>query len=50
MLLQSNDGSVMGQPKLSKAMVIAGTINYIKKIDQEGLVLQDENDRLRTHL
>ncbi|KAH6622265.1 hypothetical protein C7974DRAFT_219264 [Boeremia exigua] len=50
MLLQSNNGSVMGQPKPSKAMVIAGAINYIEKMEQEGRVLQDENDRLRARL
>ncbi|KAF2865394.1 hypothetical protein BDV95DRAFT_258963 [Massariosphaeria phaeospora] len=45
-LLQSEDGVAVGQPKPSKAMVLAGAIEYIKKIERERDLLKDENDRL----
>ena len=47
MVLQSGDDIVMGQRKQSKAMVLASAINYIKKIEQERDVLQNENDAFR---
>ncbi|KAF2256865.1 hypothetical protein BU26DRAFT_499478 [Trematosphaeria pertusa] len=46
-LPQSEEGGVMGQPKPSKAMVLAGAIDYIKKIEKERDMYREENDRLR---
>ena len=36
----------MGQPKPSKAMVLAGAIEYIRKIERERDELLEENLRL----
>lgn len=36
----------MRQPKLSKAMVLAGAIDYIKKIEKERDMYREENERL----
>lgn len=36
----------MGQPKPSKAMVLAGAIEYIRKIERERDALLEENERL----
>lgn len=38
----------MGQPKPSKAMVLAGAIEYIRKIEKERDELKEENSRLRS--
>lgn len=46
-LPQCEEGGVMGQPKPSKAMVLAGAIDYIKKIERERDLYREENDRLR---
>lgn len=47
MLSRGDVGSGMGEAKPSKAMVLAGAIDYIKKVEQERDMLQDENARLR---
>lgn len=47
-LPQSDEGGVMGQPKPSKAMVLAGAIEYIRKIEKERDELKEENSRLRS--
>ncbi|PSN61298.1 hypothetical protein BS50DRAFT_157774 [Corynespora cassiicola Philippines] len=46
-LPQSDEGGVMGQPKPSKAMVLAGAIDYIKKIEREREMLLAEVEALR---
>lgn len=46
-LPQSDEGGVMGQPKPSKAMVLAGAIEYIKKVERERDMLRDECERLK---
>lgn len=46
-LLQSEEGGVIGQPKPSKAMVLASAIDYVKKIENERDMYRDENERLR---
>jgi hypothetical protein len=46
-LLQSHEGSGIGQSKPSKSMVIAAAINHIEMIENERNVLQKENDELR---
>tara|TARA_R110002003_G_scaffold9_16_gene513 strand:- start:17818 stop:18729 length:912 start_codon:yes stop_codon:yes gene_type:complete len=46
-LPQSEDGGGMGQPKPSKAMVLSGAIDYIKRIEKERDALLDEVDRLK---
>lgn len=46
-LPQSDEANVMGQPKPSKAMVLAGAIDYIKRIERERDAALDELDRLR---
>jgi hypothetical protein len=45
-LPQSDEGQLMGQPKPSKAMVLAGAIEYIRKIERERDALLEENERL----
>lgn len=47
-LQQSGDGGVMGQLKPSKAMILAGAIDYIKKIELERDMYREETDRLRS--
>jgi len=37
----------MGQPKPSKAMVLASAIEYIQKLETERDALRVDNDRLR---
>lgn len=46
-LPQSDEAGAMGQPKPSKAMVLASAIEYIRKIEAERDGLKLENDRLR---
>jgi hypothetical protein len=46
-LPQSDDGSAMGQPKPSKAMILSGAIDYIKQIEKERDALKEEVERLR---
>lgn len=46
-LPQGEEGIAMGTPKPSKAMVLAGAIEYIKRLERERDGLVDENDRLR---
>ncbi|KAF2708481.1 hypothetical protein K504DRAFT_468813 [Pleomassaria siparia CBS 279.74] len=45
-LPQSDEGASMGQPKPSKAMVLAGAIEYIRSIERERDELREENERL----
>lgn len=37
----------MGHPKPIKAMVFAGAIDYIKRIENESNMYQEENEKLR---
>ncbi|KAF9698605.1 hypothetical protein EKO04_003388 [Ascochyta lentis] len=46
-LPQSNEAGAMGQPKPSKATVLASAIEYIRKIEAERDMLKVENERLR---
>jgi hypothetical protein len=46
-LPQSDEAGAMGQPKPSKATVLASAIEYIKTIERERDALQAENERLR---
>ena len=46
-LPQSNEAGAMGQPKPSKAMVLASAIEYIRKLETERDTLKFENERLR---
>ncbi|KAJ4311025.1 hypothetical protein N0V94_008151 [Neodidymelliopsis sp. IMI 364377] len=46
-LPQSDEAGAMGQPKPSKAMVLASAIEYIRKIEAERDMLKLENERLR---
>jgi hypothetical protein len=46
-LLQSVEGEVMGQPKPSKAIVLASAIDYIKKTEKERDMYREEGGRLR---
>ncbi|KAF2036405.1 hypothetical protein EK21DRAFT_52454 [Setomelanomma holmii] len=46
-LPQSEVAGGMGQPKPSKAMVLAGAIDYIKRIEKERDALLDELDQLK---
>lgn len=46
-LPQSDEAGAMGQPKPSKAMVLASAIEYIRKIETERDVLKAENEKLR---
>lgn len=46
-LLQSHEGSSIGQPKPSKSMVIVAAINHIEMITQERNILQEKNDEIR---
>lgn len=46
-LPQSDEASVMGQPKPSKAMVLSSAIEYIRRIEEERDALKEENDRLK---
>lgn len=48
-LLQSHDGSGIGQPKPSKSMVIAAAIKHIEMVTQERDMLQSENDEIREY-
>jgi hypothetical protein len=48
-LLQSHDGSGIGQPKPSKSMVIAAAIKHIEMVTQERDMLQNENDEIREY-
>ncbi|KAF2789855.1 hypothetical protein K505DRAFT_352309 [Melanomma pulvis-pyrius CBS 109.77] len=45
-LPQSDEGALMGQPKPSKAMVLAGAIEYIRNIERERDALLEENEKL----
>ncbi|KAF1923097.1 uncharacterized protein M421DRAFT_426204 [Didymella exigua CBS 183.55] len=45
-LLQRGDGAVMGQPKLSKAMVLSCAVAYIAKIEHERDGLREGNEQL----
>jgi hypothetical protein len=45
-LLQSHDGSGIGQLKPSKSMVIAAAINHIEMVTQERNMLQSKNDEI----
>jgi hypothetical protein len=47
-LPQCSGVRAVGQPQLSKAMVLVGAIEYIKKIEQERDALLVENKRLRS--
>jgi hypothetical protein len=46
-LLHSEEGDAIGQPKPSKAMVLASAIDYIKKIEQEKDTLEEEVNKLK---
>lgn len=46
-LPQSDEAGAMGQPKPSKAMVLASAIEYIRKIEAERDALKAENERFR---
>lgn len=46
-LLQSVDGDVVSQSKPSKATILAGAVDYIRKLESETNALQEENRRLR---
>ncbi|KAJ4985378.1 helix-loop-helix DNA-binding domain-containing protein [Stagonosporopsis vannaccii] len=46
-LPQSDEAGAMGQPKPSKAMVLASAIEYIRKLETERDALRADNDRLR---
>jgi hypothetical protein len=46
-LPQGNDEVAMSQPKPSKAMILAGAIEYIRKIEKERDELRDEVERLK---
>ncbi|KAF2994965.1 hypothetical protein E8E13_003107 [Curvularia kusanoi] len=46
-LPQSDEAGAMGQPKPSKAMVLASAIEYIQKLEEERDALKLDNDRLR---
>jgi hypothetical protein len=48
-LLQSHDGSGIGQPKPSKSMVIAAAIKHIEMVTQERDMLQNENSEIREY-
>ncbi|KAH8706889.1 hypothetical protein GQ44DRAFT_777710 [Phaeosphaeriaceae sp. PMI808] len=45
-LPQSGEGAFMGQSKPSKAMVLSGAIEYIRKIEQERDELRERNEQL----
>jgi hypothetical protein len=45
-LLQSSDRDGIGQPKLSKSMVIAAAIDHIEMVTQERDILQKENNEI----
>ena len=45
-LPQRNKGALVDQPKLSKAMVLGGAIEYIRIIERERDVLSEENEKL----
>jgi small-conductance mechanosensitive channel len=46
-LPQSGEGDAIGQPKPSKAVVIAAAVDYIKRIEKERDALQEENERIK---
>ncbi|KAF1925455.1 uncharacterized protein M421DRAFT_103169 [Didymella exigua CBS 183.55] len=46
-LAQSDEAGAMGQPKPSKAMVLASAIEYIRRLEAENSALKVDNDRLR---
>lgn len=46
-LTQSDEAGAMGQPKPSKAMVLASAIEYIQKLEAERDALKLDNERLR---
>lgn len=46
-LPQSDEAGAMGQPKPSKAMVLASAIEYIQKLEAERDTLKLDNERLR---
>lgn len=46
-LPQSDEAGAMGQPKPSKAMVLASAIEYIRRLETERDALKVDNDRLR---
>lgn len=46
-LPQSDEAGVMGQPKPSKAMVLAGAIDYIRKIERERDAAVEQLNQLR---
>jgi hypothetical protein len=46
-LPQSDEAGVMGQPKPSKAMVLAGAIEYIRKIERERDAAVEQLNQLR---
>ncbi|KAI4644955.1 hypothetical protein J4E93_005754 [Alternaria ventricosa] len=46
-LRQSDEVGAVGQPKPSKAMILASAIEYIQSIEKERDALIEENDRLR---
>lgn len=46
-LPQSDEAGAMGQPKPSKAMVLASAIEYIRKLEAENGALKVDNERLR---
>lgn len=46
-MTQSDEAGAMGQPKPSKAMVLASAIEYIQKLEAERDALKLDNERLR---
>lgn len=48
-MLQSHNGSGIGQPKPSKSMVIAAAIKHIEMVTQQRDMLQNENDEIREY-
>lgn len=46
-LRQSDEAGKIGQPKPSKAMILASAIEYIEAVERERDALSEENERLR---
>ena len=46
-LPQSNDSGVIGQPKPSKAIVLAAAVDYIKSTERERDALREEIERIK---
>lgn len=48
-LPRANDGNAMGMPRPSKAMVLAGAIDYIKRIERERDIALEKIEQIRSN-